>query len=369
MLVKEMAVTFSRPLGPDGPPEGALKAFKVALDEMKAFHEHKDRAIALRYRIERLRLKRHLRTGQVTWRPMRVPATLEVVPNSFMSNFGSVMRRGKVSWVKLDGRGRRRVWINGKLEVLARVVHVSFYPELGPLPPTMTVDHGNQIRSDDRALNVKERVSQPENTRLMNLSGLAKSNAAARSKAIQGKPRDAPESVWETFNSQHEAAQVLSNRLGRKVDQGGITKVVRGKQPTVYGWKFRALNDPDLPGEHWVDDPVHYGVDLTKTVLTGASVSNLGRWRNAKGGVKIFPAIGQGMAYARVRWQGQTFLLHRVICSSFHGRPPAPDLVADHVDGIKTLNAASNLRWATIRDNSRNENNVDRVAKRARLTN
>jgi len=363
-----MAVAFSRPLGPGGPPEGALAAFKVALDEMKAFHEHDDRAIALRYRIERLRLKNHLRSGQVIWKPMRVPGTLKVVPNSYVSNFSSIMRRGKVSWVKLNAQGRRTVKINGKHEKVARVVHVSFYPELGPLPPTMTTDHGNQIRSDDRAVNLKERMSRGENTRQMRLSGLAKSNAAARSKAIQGKPRDAPESAWETFPSQMEAAEILSNRLGRKVSDGHISMVVRGKQPTAYGWIFRATEDPDLPGEQWVEDPVHYGVDLTKTVLKGASVSNLGRWRNAKGGAKIFPSIGQGMAYAQVRWQGQVFYLHRVICSSFHGPPPAPDLVADHVNGIKTLNAASNLRWATKRDNSRNECNINRrVAKRSRI--
>ena len=179
-----MAVAFSRPLGPGGPPEGALAAFKVALDEMKAFHEHDDRAIALRYRIERLRLKNHLRSGQVIWKPMRVPGTLKVVPNSYVSNFSSIMRRGKVSWVKLNAQGRRTVKINGKHEKVARVVHVSFYPELGPLPPTMTTDHGNQIRSDDRAVNLKERMSRGENTRQMRLSGLAKSNAAARSKAI-----------------------------------------------------------------------------------------------------------------------------------------------------------------------------------------
>ena len=88
----------AHPVGPVCPPEGALEAFKVALDEMKALQEHKDRAIALRFRIERLRLKLHLRTGEVIWRPMRVPGTLEIVPNSFVSNFGSVMRRGKVSW-------------------------------------------------------------------------------------------------------------------------------------------------------------------------------------------------------------------------------------------------------------------------------
>jgi len=368
MVIKEMAVTFSRPLGPDGPPEGALKAFKVALQEMKAFQEHEDRAIALRYRIERLRLKHHLRTGQVTWRPARVPGTLDIVPHTFVSNFGSVMRRGKVSWVKLRNDGRRGVRINGKAELLARVVHVSFYPELGPLPPTMTTDHGNQIRSDDRALNVKERVSRGENTIRMRLSGLAKSNAAAQSKAIQGKPRDAPESAWEIFNSQMEAAQVLSNRLGRKVDVGSIGHVVRGKQPTAYGWKFRALNDPDLPGEHWVDDPHVYGVDLTKTDLTGASVSNLGRWRNAHGGAKIFPSISKGHAYAHVSWQGRNFYLHRVVCSTFNGPPPAPNLVADHIDGNKALNASSNLRWFTKRDNNLNENNVNRVAKRARIS-
>ena len=359
----------AHPVGPVCPPEGALEAFKVALDEMKALQEHKDRAIALRFRIERLRLKLHLRTGEVIWRPMRVPGTLEIVPNSFVSNFGSVMRRGKVSWMKLRDDGRRTMGINGKLEYLARVVHVSFYPELGPLPPTMTVDHGNDVRSDDRAVNLKERMTKGENTRQMRFSGLAKSNAAARSKAIQGKPKDAPESAWETFNSQSEAAKILSNRLGRKVNVGSICQVVRGKGPrrTAHGWIFRDIEDPDLPDEEWVDDPPVYGVDLTKTVLTGASVSNLGRWRNGHGGAKQFPSIAQGHAYAVVCWQGQLFYLHRVICSSFHGRSPAPDLVADHIDGNKALNASSNLRWATKPDNSRNENNVDRRAKRARV--
>jgi hypothetical protein len=52
----------------------------------------------------------------------------------------------------------------------------------------------------------------------------------------------------------------------------------------------------------------------------------------------------------------RTVTVHRLICAAFHGPPPTPSHQTAHSDGDRGNNIASNLRWATIR-----ENWVDRV--------
>ena len=381
-IKRKMAVSFSRPLhalgdeppaAEQGPPAGAREEFAEALAQMKAYEGHADRKIARRFRIERLKLEWFLERAQVVVKPMRVPGTLEIVPGAYVSNFGGVYRQGyggKWSWVKVDRKdGRRKIQVNGKVERLSRVIHVSFFPEKGPLIGDLTVDHANDIRSDDRAINLKERMTHGENSRRMRLSGLAKSSAPAMSKAIVGRPADAADDVpWERFSSQTEAARRLTQRLGVKVDDGSISNVVRGKRRTYKGWIFCAAEDPDLDGEEWVDDPHYYDLDMEKTVLEGARGSSLGRWQNAHGGMKLFPSIPDDKdGYAVVQWQRKTYSLHRLLLSTFHGPPPGPNHVVDHIDGNKANNAVANLRWATYSENNLNENNADRKTKRARV--
>lgn len=45
------------------------------------------------------------------------------------------------------------------------------------------------------------------------------------------------------------------------------------------------------------------------------------------------------------------FSLHKVICTTFHGKPPTPHHEVAHNNGIRTDCAANNLRWATHVDN------------------
>lgn len=59
--------------------------------------------------------------------------------------------------------------------------------------------------------------------------------------------------------------------------------------------------------------------------------------------------------YLKVKIGGRTALVHRLVLSAFSG-PGAPGLEAAHGDGCRTNNVASNLRWAT-----RKENLADRV--------
>ena len=48
--------------------------------------------------------------------------------------------------------------------------------------------------------------------------------------------------------------------------------------------------------------------------------------------------------------------VHRIICLAFHGLPPTERHQAAHRDGIRTHNGATNIRWATPK-----ENNADMV--------
>lgn len=49
--------------------------------------------------------------------------------------------------------------------------------------------------------------------------------------------------------------------------------------------------------------------------------------------------------------------VHRLVCEAFHGPPPSEKHQAAHGDGNRLNNHASNLRWATNRENQR-----DRIA-------
>lgn len=64
-----------------------------------------------------------------------------------------------------------------------------------------------------------------------------------------------------------------------------------------------------------------------------------------------YPRVG--LSYGgRIR----AIAVHVLVCEAFHGPRPSPKHQAAHGDGVRTNAAASNLRWATHR-----ENQADRV--------
>lgn len=51
---------------------------------------------------------------------------------------------------------------------------------------------------------------------------------------------------------------------------------------------------------------------------------------------------------------GKDAYVHRLVCRAFHGEAPSNDCHADHINGQRSDNRASNLRWLTRSENLRN---------------
>lgn len=57
------------------------------------------------------------------------------------------------------------------------------------------------------------------------------------------------------------------------------------------------------------------------------------------------------------------FLAHVVVCETFYGPQPSPRHQVRHLNGVKTDNRASNLRWATPREVAPHHGRPDYWAK------
>ena len=63
----------------------------------------------------------------------------------------------------------------------------------------------------------------------------------------------------------------------------------------------------------------------------------------------------------------KTFKVHRLVCEAFHENPDNKPQV-NHVNEIKTDNRASNLEWATARENSNFGTRNERIGKKSAIT-
>jgi hypothetical protein len=85
-------------------------------------------------------------------------------------------------------------------------------------------------------------------------------------------------------------------------------------------------------------------------------ISSVGRVRNAISG-KILKQQIESNGYHRIclykDGTRKLFYIHRLVCQEFINNPDNKPSV-DHIDGVKTNNCISNLRWATHHDNQGN---------------
>ena len=98
-------------------------------------------------------------------------------------------------------------------------------------------------------------------------------------------------------------------------------------------------------------------MEIWKTSLSASQyeVSSFGRIRRADSGRLRKLVLGRRWGYyligLRVSGNHKTVKVHRLVCEAFHGPSPYGKSYVAHGDGVRTNNAAANLRWATKAEN------------------
>lgn len=102
--------------------------------------------------------------------------------------------------------------------------------------------------------------------------------------------------------------------------------------------------------------------------FTTYSVSENGTVRNDKTGNDLKPMLStSGYLYVHLvrDKKKHTKYLHRLVCQAFLEQQP-DHIQVDHINGIKTDNRLSNLRWVTISQNRKAYGNKQRAKARCR---
>ena len=129
-----------------------------------------------------------------------------------------------------------------------------------------------------------------------------------------------------------------------------------------------------MKNEEWRDVAGYegrYQVSSTGRVksLERTFIDKVGRERYVKECI-LKPAMDKG-GYLRVGLcdgkKRKTFKLHRLVCEAFHENPDNKPQV-NHINEIKTDNRASNLGWATARENSNFGTRNERIGKKSAIT-
>lgn len=170
-------------------------------------------------------------------------AWIEARENLLVSNMGRAqVKMGHGSWgVKFTPRPNP-----GTVYAVAcglqfhSIVYEAFN---GALPPGATVDHKDRNRVNNVLSNL----------RALTKTGQCLNQVRSRGQpsyikiAIEGRPRNNPFATWQRFTSQLEAANILSERLGKKFRQPHIGHVASGGRPHHLNWEFRRVPHYQAP--------------------------------------------------------------------------------------------------------------------------
>lgn len=98
-------------------------------------------------------------------------------------------------------------------------------------------------------------------------------------------------------------------------------------------------------------------ISPTLSVSSNAYVKT---FENVHGHRLYKPTTPDSYGYIVFRHAGVRYKMHQLVCRAFHGPPKDASFVPDHINRNRNENEASNLRWATRKDNVANSTPVQR---------
>ena len=231
----------------------------------------------------------------------KVPESLAPGNNAYVSNLGRAKSgRGVIITPMPREDGYVPIKIMYKTLYLHIVIIKAFEVEK-PTPAHTQVNHKDRVPSNNRLDNL-EWSTPPQNIQHSHdTNPNRKSNGPKRSKPVRGK-REGGE--WVEYASATHAARQLG--LG---DRNISRSCKKGGKVGAYRFEYGEPNEPPLlPGEEWRE-------------CGTAEVSNLGRFKDSRGVVKIPTPRADG--YSQVKIGGNTKLIHVLIAQVFlpAGRP------------------------------------------------
>ena len=134
------------------------------------------------------------------------------------------------------------------------------------------------------------------------------------------------------FDSVHDVADYW------ECDKKHIYRAISyGKNYLLHSYKYC---EDLLPNEEWVFHP------------NGRRVSNMGRTQGKSRGVTF--GCHRPSGYMVIYDGNRMYQVHRLVLEGFTSIGDGEGKFVDHIDGNKTNNTLSNLRWVTAKENASN---------------
>ena len=272
---------------------------------------------------------------------------------------GSILINGK--YTNPNGKAMKQIKIKRKHCLISRIVYAIWNSEsYENLPEDYCVQRKDGITTDYK----------PDNLKLVHKSDVdinATKGGETRSKPVElvecddnSKPQrddNDEEIVLREYSSPKEASEKSGEHTGEKVGRGAIyerianrVKITINDKKYIYRYKVTyTFNDDEIKAP--IDDSIRSKLTefQTENLGNGGMVTNYGNIIDSYGRViteSEFTKVDGYCLFGGIR-------VHILVAHAFIPNPEGKPTV-DHIDGNRSNNHVSNLRWATREEQANN---------------